>query len=178
MHRLIGSAAVAALAAAAIGTPLSVRSQNATVTAAVKAIDSDCLAIQYAITALHPIHVALVQNNWKVLSDADYTEAEQTRASMTLVNAWKAGQNYAWISSNTFDANGKQHATQLCFRQSDGTLERARQAKTIPRLNRASAQAAYFASDGTLIYQVGVFDQSDPVVSKTVKSLPYYSILP
>jgi hypothetical protein len=167
-------------AALIVAVPAAARSQQNAGAAAnqVKAIDADCSAIQNAIMALHPVHVALIQSKWKVLSDADWTLAQQTRASITFADAWKATSGYAWIHSHSFDAQGNQRATQLCFRQNDGTLERARQATTIPDLNAASAQEAYFASDGTLIFQVGAFDQNDPALSKTIQALPFYSNLP
>jgi hypothetical protein len=178
LHRISRSIMVAALAATAIGAPLAARPQNAGVAAQVKAIDSDCLAIQNAIMALHPVHLTLVQNKWNVVSDANWAVAQKTHASVTFVNAWKAENNYAWVHSHSFDAQGNQRATQLCFRQSDGTLERARQARTVPALSSASAKVAYFASDGSLIFAASAFDQKDPALSKTVKSLPFYSVLP
>jgi hypothetical protein len=144
----------------------------------VKAIDTDCSAIQNAVMALKPIHLALLNSNWKVLSDADYTVAERTHASITLVDAWKQGNNYAWIHSHSFSASGTQRATQLCFRQANGSLERARQAADVPSLGAAGAKAAYFSSDGTLIFKVSGFEVNDPAVAKTIKELPYYSVLP
>lgn len=158
--------------------PLSAQAQPADVSAAIKGIDTDCLAIQNAIMALHPVHLALVQGTWKVLSDADYAIAEQTRASITLVDAWKAGQGYAWIHSHSFDAQGNQRATQLCFRQQDGTLQRARQATTVQDLMSSSALMAYFGSDGSVIFAASAFDQNDPALTKTIQSLPFYSVLP
>lgn len=46
--------------------------------AAVTAIDTDCNAIQSAIQALHPVHLAMIGSKWEVLSDAGYTLAERT----------------------------------------------------------------------------------------------------
>ncbi len=46
------------------------------------------------------------------------------------------------------------------------------------RRHAASAQEAYFASDGTLIAKVGAFEVNDPVIAKTVQALPFYSVLP
>jgi hypothetical protein len=177
LHYMTRSITIALFAAIAIA-PLTGRPQNAGAAAQVKAIDTDCSAIQNAIMALHPVHLALVQSKWQVLSDADYAVAQQTRASITLVDAWKAEKNYAWFHSHSFDAQGNQRATQLCFRQSDGTLERARQATTVPDLNGASAKVAYFASDGSVILAASAFDQNDPALTKTIASLPFYSNLP
>jgi hypothetical protein len=171
-------AAASLLAAGVLCAPIAARSENAAPSAAVKAIDTDCSAIQSAIQALHPVHLALVSSQWKVLSDADYAVAEQTRSAITLVDAWKAGQSYAWIHAHTFDAKGDQRATQLCFRQSDGTLERARQATTIENLNAASAEQAYYSSDGNAIQKSAAFEENDPALAKKIESLPFYSSLP
>jgi hypothetical protein len=78
----------------------------------------------------------------------------------------------------SFNAVGDQRATQLCFRQSDGTLERVRQATTVPALDAASAQAAYFSSDGKLIQKMSLFEINDPAMAKNVTDLPFYSVLP
>ena len=76
-------------------------------------IDTECNAIQNAIMALKPVHVALIKGTWQVLSDADLTVAEQIKKSITFADVWKQGNNYAWVHSHTFDANGNQRATQL-----------------------------------------------------------------
>jgi hypothetical protein len=170
-------AATSLVAAALFCTPMAARSADAP-SAAVTAIDTDCSAIQSAIQALHPVHLALVSSKWKVLSDADYTVAERTHASITLVDAWKAGSNYAWIHAHSFDAKGDQRATQLCFRQSNGTLERARQAATVENLNAAAAEQAYYSADGKLIQKSAAFEENDPALAKKVEALPFYSSLP
>ncbi len=170
-------AAASLVAAALFCVPMAARSADAP-SAAVKAIDTDCNAIQSAIQALHPVHLALVSSKWTVLSDADYTVAERTHASITFVDAWKAGKNYAWIHAHTFDAKGDQRATQLCFRQSNGTLERARQAGTVESLNAAGAEQAYYSADGTLIQKSAAFEENDPALAKKVEALPFYSSLP
>lgn len=164
------SIAVAALTLQAPAQP--------TTDAAVKAIDGDCNAIDMAIMALKPVHVMLQASTWKVVADADWVAAQQTHASVTFVDAWKQGSNYAWVHSHTFDASGNQRATQLCFRQADGSLQRARQAGTVPALDAAGAQEAYFAPDGSLIVKVGAFEVNDPAVAKSVKALPFYANLP
>ncbi|HEV3089809.1 MAG TPA: hypothetical protein VGX91_00035 [Candidatus Cybelea sp.] len=133
--------------------------------------------IQDAVMALHPIHVAYQTGTWAVLSDADFAVAEKTGASIVLADVYKQGANYAWVDAHSFDASGKQRATQLCFRQSNGTLERARQATTVPSLAAASAQQAYFASDGTLIQKTALFEENDPQLAKKITTLPFYSVL-
>ena len=82
---------------------------------------------------LKPIHVTLRSGTWYVLSDAQMTAALQTKASLTFADVWKQGANYAWVHTHRFNASGIQRATQLCFRQSNGTLARVRQATTDPR---------------------------------------------
>jgi hypothetical protein len=145
---------------------------------AIGQIDTECNAIQNAVMALHPIHVAYQTGTWVVLSDEDFAVAEKVGASIMLADAYKQGSNYAWVSAHSFDASGKQRATQLCFRQSDGTLERARQATAIPDLAAASAQQACFASDGTLIQKTALFEENDPQLAKRIEALPFYSVLP
>lgn len=141
-------------------------------------IDTECDAIQDAVMALHPIHVAYQSGTWVVLSDADFAVAEKVGASIMLADVYKQGSKYAWVAAHSFNASGKQHATQLCFRQSDGTLERARQATAIPDLAAASVQQAYFASDGTLIQKTALFEEDDPQLAKKIEALPFYSVLP
>lgn len=147
-------------------------------TSAIGQIDTECDAIQNAVIALHPIHVAYQTGTWTVLSDADFAVAEKVGASIMLADVYKQGSNYAWVSAHSFDASGKQRATQLCFRQSDGTLERARQATTVPDLAAAAAQQAYFASDGALIQKTTLFEKNDPQLAKKIEALPFYSVLP
>jgi hypothetical protein len=177
------AAVVAAiLAAATPGISLPARASTtgtmATDAAAIKPINTECNAIQTAILALHPIHVALINSQWKVLDAGGYMAAEKTTKSITLVDAWKQGKNYAWIHSHSIDAHGNQRATQLCFRQSDGTLERARQATTVPGLQAASASQAFYASNGSIIQKTSAFEMNDPAIAKTIKALPFYNVLP
>lgn len=140
--------------------------------------DTECDAIQNAIMALKPVHVALIKSTWSVLSDKDFAVVEQMKKSVTLADVWKQGNNYAWVHSHTFDANCNQRATQLCFRQSDGTLQRAKQAATIPSLRAASAKTAYYAPDGSIVQQAIGFDMNDPAIARKISDLPYYKVLP
>jgi hypothetical protein len=178
-NRLIRAPLGAALVLFALtpaGVPLSAGAADEMAT--IKGIDADCGAIHEATMALKPVHLVLAGGTWKVASDADYAVAERTHASITLVDAWKQGNNYAWIHAHTYDQNGKQRATELCFRQADGSLERARQATTIPDLDAASAKVAYYASNGDVIAKVGAFEINDPMIAKKVADLPYYKSLP
>lgn len=145
---------------------------------AIAQIDSECNAIQNAVMALHPIHVAYKSGTWVVLSDADYSVVAQTNVSILLADVYKQGSKYAWVQAHAFDASGKQRATQLCFRQSDGTLERARQATTMPDLAAASARQAYYSSDGTILQSSSLFEANDPMIAKKIEALPFYSVLP
>lgn len=163
-----------AFSALAIGSiPFTAAAQDT-----VAQIDSECNAIQNAVMALHPVHVALVAGQWKVLSEGDYAVAEQTHESITFADVYKQGNNYAWVHSHSFSASGKQTATQLCFRQADGSLERARQASTVPDLAAAAAQAAYYTADGKVIQKTALFEVDDAAIAKRVKDLAFYQVLP
>ena len=146
--------------------------------AAMKSIDSDCLAIHEATMALHPIHLELLASKWKVLSDADFAVAQRTRASVTLVDVWKQGKNPAWVHAHTFTQSGDQRATQLCFRQKDGSLQRAKQATTLANIDSASAKIAYYTSSGKVIFKASAFEQNDPMLAMKVSDLPFYQDLP
>ncbi len=144
----------------------------------VKAIDTDCSAIANAVMVLKPIHVVSAGSTWKIASDQDVTLAERRHASVTIADVWKQGSNYAWVHSHSYDQKGNQSATQLCFRQVDGSLERARQALTLEDLSGADAAVGYFASDGSVIYKSVTFEINDPALAKKVSDLPFYKELP
>lgn len=175
MKRQLVSVLVAAVACSTFAaTALPVSADGG----AVKSIDSDCSAIQNAVMALHPIHVVLAGSQWKVMSEGDYTVAEQTHKSITFADVYKQGKDYAWVHAHSFNASGKQTATQLCFRQADGSLERARQAETVPNLDAAGAEAAYYEPNGTVIQKTALFEVNDPMIAKRVKELAFYQVLP
>ena len=142
-------------------------------TSAIKSIDTECNAIQDAVMALKPLRLALQSDKWVVVADANAIAAVQTDAKATFADVYKQGNNYAWVHTHSLNDKGTQRATQLCFRQSDGTLERARQASTIPDLAAASAQQAYYTSDGKLIQKTQLFEENDPMLAKTMR-LPRY----
>lgn len=171
---LFSVACIAALVMPAAAQPSSAGSA----TDAIKAIDTECNAIQSAIQALKPIHVALIGSNWKVLSDADLTVAQQTNATLAFADVWKQGKNYAWVHAHSVDAKGTQRATQLCFRQKGGTLERAKQATTVPALSAAGAETAFYAPDGAVLQKTAAFEVNDPAIAKKITDLPYYKQLP
>jgi len=152
--------------------------QTSKPSAALKQIDTECNAIQDAVMALKPIRVASQSGKWVVLSDADAAAAVQTSDKLTFADVYKQGNNYAWVHAHSVNEQGTQRATQLCFRQSDGTLERVRQAATIPDLSAASAEQAYYSSDGKLIQKTKLFEVNDPMIAKDIKSLPFYAVLP
>lgn len=141
-------------------------------------IDSECNAIQNAVMALKPIHVAYQSGKWAVMSDADATVAVRTNAQLTYADVFKQGNNYAWVHAHSVNQQGAERATQLCFRQSDGTLERVRQAATIPDLSAASAEQAYYSNDGKIIQQTKLFEVNDPMIAQSIKALPFYAVLP
>jgi hypothetical protein len=144
----------------------------------VKQIDADCSAIQNATMALKPIHVALISGTWRVFAEGDWAAAEETHKSVVFADVWKQGKDPAWVSAHSFNANGDQRAVQLCYRQADGTLQRAKQAATAPNLDAASAETAYYAPDGSLIQKTSLFEVNDPAIAKKVSDLPFYSVLP
>ena len=163
---------------AAAATHAATSQPPAAVADQVKAIDTDCLAIQNAVMALKPVQLVYANSTWKIASDADVAVAERTKASVTIANVYGQGNNYAWVVSHAWDQNGTQSATQLCFRQKDGSLERAKQAKDITSLNAADVAFGYYAPDGTVIYQSGLFEANDPKIAKKITALPFYKQLP
>ncbi len=174
---MIKHIAALAVLCSLVGFPAVLRADDMTA-ASITQIDTECNAIQNAIMALHPVHVALVSGKWVVMSEGDYTVAERTHSALTFVDAYKQGKSYAWVHSHTFTASGTQRASQLCFRQSDGSLERVRQASTVPDLAGASAQVAYYTSDGKLIQKTSLFEENDPAIAKQIADLPFYNVLP
>ena len=144
----------------------------------VMAINTDCSAIQNAVMALKPIHFVYAKSTWKVASDQDVTVAERTHASVTIADIWKQGKNYAWVHSHSYDQKGNQSATQMCFRQSDGSLERAKQAADVPSLNGADAAIGYFTPGGSVIFKSQLFEVNDPKLAKKISELPFYKELP
>jgi hypothetical protein len=175
MRQTLSLVAVLFVAAA---VPVAAQYSQGSAADSIKAIDTECNAIQSAIQALKPIHVAFIDSKWKVVSDADLTVAQQTNASATFADVWKQGKNYAWVHSHSVDAKGSQRATQLCFRQKDGTLERARQAATVPDLSAAAAETAFYAPNGTVLQKTQAFEVNDPAIAKKISDLPYYKQLP
>ncbi|MGB6984402.1 MAG: hypothetical protein WBD74_00355 [Candidatus Aquilonibacter sp.] len=172
---------IAILTAAIVCTSLAttaVRSQMMSSANAIKNIDTECGAIQNAVMALKPVHVTLRSGTWDVLSDAQMTAAMQTKRSLTFADVWKQGANYAWVHTHRFNASGVQRATQLCFRQSNGSLARVRQATTDRALFSASAEQAYYSSSGKLIQKTSLFAENDPMIAKSIQALPFYSVLP
>ena len=166
------------VAGATVRSPAASTQPPAEVASQVKAIDTDCLAIQNAIQALKPIHIVNTKSTWKVESDEDVAVAERTKASVTIDDVWKQGSNYAWVHSHSYDQKGNQSATQLCFRQKDGSLERAKQAADVPGLNGAAAAVGYYTPDGTVIFKSETFEVNDPKLAKKITDLPFYKDLP
>jgi hypothetical protein len=66
-------------AGAFISVPLTTQADSS---GAITKINTECNAIQNAVMALHPIHVAYRSGNWIVLSDADATVAMRTKVSI------------------------------------------------------------------------------------------------
>ncbi len=166
---------LAVLIACTTMAPAQVQKTNAL---AIKQIDDECNAIQDAVMALKPIYVAYQSGNWVVVTDNDAAVAMQTNGKATFADVFKQGNNYAWVHAHSINSQGTQRATQLCFRQSDGTLQRVRQAETIPGLSQAAAEQAYYSSNGRLLQKTKLFEENDPMIAKTIKDLPFYAVLP
>jgi hypothetical protein len=143
----------------------------------VNRIDLNCSTAQSETKLQKPTKIlGSVSSTWKVVSDGDFDVADRTHASVQLVEIWKRAGNYEWIRSHTYNAQGAERATQLCFRN-DGTLARVRQATSIPALDEASALQAYVNEDGSLIQASEGFDTKDEAIAMTVKELPYYKVV-
>ncbi|HET9030623.1 MAG TPA: hypothetical protein VFN49_10615 [Candidatus Aquilonibacter sp.] len=144
-------------------------------------IDRECASLQKAAYATPPVRLVQDNGTWRVASSADVTAAQQSKRSVALANAWKQADRYAIVTIDSFDASGAQTAVQLCYRvQTDGTgtLARAREANDVGMVDGATAQEAYYGLDGAMIYQNKLFDPKDPLLFKTVESLPFYDVLP
>lgn len=139
-------------------------------------IDTECDAVLSAVSQTSPVNVILNGKRWVVLSDAQLQNAV---GSMTphYAGVYKQGARYRYVREVSFDKYDQQHALGLCFRR-DGTLERARQAKTVPGLSSATGQRAYYAADGSLIQKTPGFNEKDPTIAKSVTDLRYFSVLP
>jgi hypothetical protein len=85
LRDIVRAILIAFFVGAVVAAPPAAYSQDSAATLQIKTIDTDCMAIQNATMALQPVHLALVQSKWTVLSDADYAVAQQTRASIVLV---------------------------------------------------------------------------------------------
>jgi hypothetical protein len=174
--RLAASVLGALLLSAAF--PLIAQSQANNAAVQQKQIDADCSAIQGAVMALRPVHFLLTSSTWNVVSDGEVAVADRTHAAVTIADVWMQKKQPAWVHAHSYDQQGNQRATQLCFRQKDGSLQRARQATTVPALDSASAEQGFFASDGTPIYASAAFEANDPTLAKQVTALPFYKVLP
>ncbi len=141
-------------------------------------IDTNCAVFRSAIKSQKPTSViALHSTTWRLASDADVAVAQKQHATYAMAEIWKQAGNNNWIRAIRVGQNGGTHATQLCFRN-DGTLARVKQAATFPALDASAARVAYYNTDGSLIQRTTVFDLSDPSISKRVKDLPYFNLLP
>jgi hypothetical protein len=139
-------------------------------------IDTECDAVLSAVSQTSPVSVILNGKKWQILTDAQLQYLTGSRIPH-YAGVYKQDGRYRFVREVSVDKYGQQHALGLCFR-SDGTLERARQAKTVPELSGATAQRAYYAADGTLIQKTPGFDDKDPTVAKNVTDLRYFSVLP
>ena len=159
-----------------IGTmPATVTAQSSG-PSAVAQIDAECDAVLSAVSQASPVNVILHRKQWIVLTDAQLPSLTGSLIPH-YAGVYKEGSRYRYVREVSIDKNGRQHALGLCYR-SDGTLERARQAKTVPELSSEAAQRAYYAIDGTLIQKTPGFNEKDPTIAKNFKDLRYFSVLP
>jgi hypothetical protein len=144
----------------------------------VQRIDANCAVFQQTLTSTTPTEVASIKGNtWQVVDAAHRTSVEHTHSSITYAQAWKQAGNLQWVRWATFSASGAERATQLCFR-SDGTLARARQAGTLPDLDKTvAARQAYFNTDGSVIKRDSLFVVNDPTLYKRVRDLPFSALV-
>ena len=164
--RLPALVLTAALAISAVAT--SVRADAATADAD---IDAACSTIFQATGGLAPVHVAQQGGKWSVVGDAGFSAAQASTSTTALADAYAPG-SYLWVQGRT--ASG---AFQLCYR-SDGSLQRAKQAATLPGLGAVDAAVGYFGPDGTLLDSAGGFDAGAGMVAKKITDLPFYAVLP
>jgi hypothetical protein len=170
------SLALAGVAAGQVTKPLT-PSQKVAPGILVARIDTNCAVFKSAIKTEKPTRVISVRAKaWTLASDSDAAAAQRLQ-SYTLAEVWKHAGNYVWVRSHTLASGGVTHATHLCFRN-DGTLARVRQATTVPALDAASAQLAYYNTDGSVIQKSALFEAGDPTIAKRVKALPYFNLLP
>jgi len=143
---------------------------------AVGQINAECDALLSAISQTSPVSVILQGQKWVVLNDTQLQHVLQS-GTPHYAAVYKQGVRYVYAREVSLDEYGRQHALGLCYR-SDGTLQRARQAQTIPELSSEKAERAYYAADGTLIQKTPGFNEKDPTVAKNLKDLRYFSVLP
>ncbi|MGC2128808.1 MAG: hypothetical protein WA629_01810, partial [Candidatus Aquilonibacter sp.] len=147
---------------------LLIGTMPATVTAqpsgpsAVAQIDAECDAVLSAVSQASPVNVILHRKQWIVLTDAQLPSLTGSLIPH-YAGVYKQGSRYRYVREVSIDKNGRQHALGLCYR-SDGTLERARQAKTVPELSSETAQRAYYAVDGARIQNTPGFNEQDPTI--------------
>jgi hypothetical protein len=170
---LLGAGALAS----AQGTQPLAPAQQVAPEILVQRIEVNCLTSKNARAYDKPVNVALRTSNWAVVSDADFTAADRTRAAAVLAQVYKRDGKYVWVQSHTWTQSGAQRATDLCFRE-DGTLARVRQAESIPALDAAGVRTAYFNTDGSVIQSTTQFVMEDPAIKKRIADEPYYQILP
>jgi hypothetical protein len=171
MHRSFRFSALALTAALAAPVLTFATAAPATAASADADIDAACSAIYQSVSGQSPAHVALQNGKWVAVGDAGFSAAKASSATAALADAYSPG-SYVWVQGRT--ASG---AFQLCYR-ADGSLQRARQAATLPGLGAVDAAVGYFGPDGTLLDSAGGFDSGAGMVAKKITDLPFYAVLP
>jgi hypothetical protein len=137
-------------------------------------INAECDATWSAVSQTSPVNVLLQGRKWVILKDSQLQYI--MGGTPHYAGVYKQNARYVYVHEVSFNG-GKQRALGMCFR-SDGTLERARQAKTVPDLSKETAQVAYYADDGTPIQMTPAFDKKDPTIALRISDLRYFSVLP
>lgn len=139
----------------------------------VNRIDANCAVFRDAIRSERPTEVAAVgAATFTALDAGRRQQVEAMTDHVWLLQVWRQAGNLNWVRSVRLDSVGGAHITQLCFRN-DGTLARVRQAATVPALESAAAQQAYFKTDGSLIRASALFERTDPAIPGRGSASPY-----
>jgi hypothetical protein len=139
----------------------------------VNRIDANCAVFRDAIRSERPTEVAAVgAATFTALDAGRRKQIDAMTDHVWVLQVWRQAGNLNWVRSVRLDAVGGGHITQLCFRN-DGTLARVRQAATIPTLDTAAAQQAYFRTDGSVIRATALFERNDPAIPGRSSASPY-----
>src|SRR5262249_15932501 len=133
-------------------------------------------ALMSAISQTLPVSLILDGKNWVVLNETQLQSVLQS-GTPHYAAVYKQDARYIYVREVSLDKYGRQHALGESYANA-GTLERARQALSIPALSSATAERAYYAADGTMIQKTPGFNEKDPTIAMNIKDLRYFAELP